>query len=719
MDGKIEDKIPKQLRQVGFRFCKLAWKPDEKGICGKIPCETHWQDTKNYAWDDPRLQEWLAAGNNIGVCTGYKMLFVPDIDSQEIYDKVKDKLPKTFMVKSGGRGLPHYYYFLDDVDEVPNRKEGKVDLRGLGGQVVCAGSVLKRPEGSIIGEYTILEDYPIQHISWLKIKEIFEIDTVEKGKQAKEKDTSRSGKEWGELLRLIRRSQKTTEGLDKDSIFKQMELFSKWKDGTESYRELTWQKAMQHLVELSLKKEEEEKAYKVDEGINLFTDNKLELARRFWQVQPFFYDESQLFWLWNHETKSWDIIDEIKLIDMMSRGLNTEGESVKGKFWAETTRALKIIGRRKQPKPLSKEWIQFKNCVVNINTGEEQEPAPEYFLVNPIPWKLNEHSETPTIDRLFDEWVGEDYKKTLYEVIAYCTYTDYPIHTIVALIGKGRNGKSSFLNLVKKFLGLKNVASTKLETLLENRFESAKLYKKLAATISETNDAAISKSGILKELCGQDLIGYEFKNKNPFDDVNYAKILMSTNSLPPTYDDTDGFFRRWLIIDFPKQFPEGKNIVEIIPNTEFEALARKSTIILKDLLIKGMFTNQGTIAERKRKYEERSDPLQLFIEKYCDEVPDAEILSTEFTKKFLDWCKQEGYRTWSDNKIGRSLKNKGYEKERLLLLQSRHWYVLGLKWKVPARDGRDSSDFETQTPIDKQVQKMLESRPSWTQEDIL
>ena len=88
--------------------------------------------------------------------------------------------------------------------------------------------------------------------------------------------------------------------------------------------------------------------------------------------------------------------------------------------------------------------------------------------------------------------------------------------------------------------------------MLDSRFESFKLYKKLVCTMGETNFNVLNKTSLLKKLTGQDLIGFEFKNKKPFDDYNYAKIMIASNSLPVSSDTSEGFYRRWMILDFPK-----------------------------------------------------------------------------------------------------------------------------------------------------------------------
>ena len=104
-----------------------------------------------------------------------------------------------------------------------------------------------------------------------------------------------------------------------------------------------------------------------------------------------------------------------------------------------------------------------------------------------IKWDVSGDPRTPVIDKIFNEWVGEKYIKTLYEIIAYCLISDYPIHRLFCLIGAGLNGKGCFLRLLSKFIGEDNITSTELDVLLSSRFEVTRLHKKLVCMMGETN----------------------------------------------------------------------------------------------------------------------------------------------------------------------------------------------------------------------------------------
>ena len=410
-------------------------------------------------------------------------------------------------------------------------------------------------------------------------------------------------------------------------------------------------------------------------------------AEEFCKNQPVFYDKAGMWWLWNRDKLFWELTDEVDILNMINELSGVE--IIKSVERNEIINALKQTGRKIIPKPIKPTWIQFQDKICDIGTGEIIKPTPDYFVTNPIPYKLSpdKFMLTPTMDRIFEEWVGQEYVKTLYEIIAYCLLPSYPMNRLFCFIGSGMNGKSKFLELLCKFIGTHNCTSTELDTLLSSRFEVTKLHKKLVCQMGETNFNEISKTSILKKLTGGDMIGFEYKNKMPFHDKNYAKILISTNNLPTTTDKTIGFYRRWLILDFPNQFNEQRDILQDIPEEEYECLALKCCFILKDLLEDRRFHNEGTIEERMEKYEAKSDFLQKFLDDFTEQEVNSEITKSDFYKKFSSWCNENRHRAISETSLAPLMKKKGIESGTKYLNWmnngngglARVW--VGIKWK--------------------------------------
>lgn len=64
----------------------------------------------------------------------------------------------------------------------------------------------------------------------------------------------------------------------------------------------------------------------------------------------------------------------------------------------------------------------------------------------------------------------------------------------------------------------------------------------------------LKNTGILRKLTGGDYISAEKQFQPLFSFMNYAKLICSTNQIPITPDETDAFFARHIIINFPNQF---------------------------------------------------------------------------------------------------------------------------------------------------------------------
>lgn len=405
--------------------------------------------------------------------------------------------------------------------------------------------------------------------------------------------------------------------------------------------------------------------------------------------QPIYFDANGLWWVWSKEKFKWEKSDEVNILNFVEE--LTGEDIITPSNRTLILNSLKQECRKTKPKDIQPTWLQFKDEVFDVKTGEIFKATPDFFVTNPISWKLHRERfmETPTMDRIFEEWVGKEHVKTLYEILAYCLLPDYPIHRLFCFLGAGMNGKSMFLKLLINFVGQENSCSTELDTLLASRFEVTRLFKKLVCVMGETNFSEISKTSVLKKLTGGDLMGFEFKRETPFEDKNYAKILIATNNLPETSDKTVGFYRRWCIIDFPNQFSEQKDILKDIPDEEYECLALKSCHILKDLLENRKFHNEGTLEEREKRYEEKSNFLSKFIKEFC-EVGNLNdfITVNNFSNQFGCWCLEHKFRVMSEKSMYKSMTEMNFENGRRHFDwmfngkggQARVWF--GLKWKT-------------------------------------
>jgi P4 family phage/plasmid primase-like protien len=428
--------------------------------------------------------------------------------------------------------------------------------------------------------------------------------------------------------------------------------------------------------------------YRTEKAIRVFLD-KRDLAEQFIKIQPMFYDEGRNYWIWNFADSSWKIVDEVDILNLIQQ--NSSGNTIESKERNEILEALRQVGRSHTPKHIKKTWIQFKDKFVDIKTKEEFEATAEYFATNPIPYSIGFTKETPVIDMLFKQWVGNDQVVLLKEIMAYCMLPDYPIHRIFCFLGEGRNGKSRYLELIARLIGNDNVAACELDNLMRSRFEMFALYKKLAVQMGETNFSTMSRTAILKSLTGQDRVNFEAKNKNPISDINYAKLLISTNNLPESEDKSDGFYRRWLCIDFPNKFPEGKDILDIIPSEEYNNFCAQAIDLLNKLFETGKFTNEGTVEERQKRYEDRSNPFDKFIKEFCVQYDDEHIFKYDFKKSLDDFCKEHKFRILTDLQIKNNLskmniyegreEKQSWDDQRKEFVTKRIFAWRGIGWK--------------------------------------
>ena len=291
------------------------------------------------------------------------------------------------------------------------------------------------------------------------------------------------------------------------------------------------------------------------------------------------------------------------------------------------------------------EWLCCKNVMVNLLTGETKSHSPDFMSTVQIPhdYVISKGPLQPyptKIIHFFYQVMGLEDIETVLDFMAYCLWRAFPYHRWLLFNGSGRNGKGVTTNLIAHLLGVKNVSSETLHRLLDNKFASGNLYGKMANIDADLSSQALKQTGLLKKITGADEIPGEFKFKPAFFFRNHAKLIFSANTMPISPDETDAFFARLLIINFPNQFLGDKakpNLIEEL-TTEKEMSALLGLVVrrLPGVLKEGIsYTASHTVEDNYLRYIRSSDPIRYFAERAirADSGANVYVTKTDMSRR--------------------------------------------------------------------------------------
>jgi len=336
--------------------------------------------------------------------------------------------------------------------------------------------------------------------------------------------------------------------------------------------------------------------------------------------------------------------------------------------------------------------VVMQNGVYNLEKDEfTKDFDPELHALAAISVTYDPEATCPQIEKFLGEIVGEKDVPKLKEFPGYCLYKRYLIHRALILEGPGENGKTTYLNLLESFLGKKNVSSVTFQKLAEGGFRSAEVHGKLANICGDIPGRPLKDTGFFKMLTGEDIITAEKKHRDPFQFTNYAKMVFSTNKVPPTWDDTIAYHRRIVIIPFPNSFPRGDpktdiHILEKITNPEelsgFFNLAVKN---LKIFLEQKGFSNELTTEERKIIYMRKSNPIQYFAKIFVEKDIYSWISKADLYNHYVTLCEKMKTTPRANNTFSSQIRRYlPYTDERKIKVDNERtkvWYGIKVKLK--------------------------------------
>jgi len=305
--------------------------------------------------------------------------------------------------------------------------------------------------------------------------------------------------------------------------------------------------------------------------------------------------------------------------------------------------------------------INCKNGLLDIENWTFIPHTPEYLSLRQINTEFNPDAVPRRFIQFLNEVLNteEDFI-TITQFSGYTLLGDNRYEKILILFGRGKNGKSTFLNTLIAFLGEENALTRPLQEIIESRFAKADLYGRMVNISDDIPWKAFTSTGTLKMLSSRTLVTAEKKFKNSFQFENRAKFIFAGNVLPRAHDGTEAFYRRLLILVFSKTIPPEKRdphlLEKLTTPEELSGILNWALIGLSSLINRNGFMFDKSPDEIEELYEKLSNPVAMFVEEFIVKDKDAWIPKDDLYAIYLDYCKTRRLPKLSRKSFARELK---------------------------------------------------------------
>jgi putative DNA primase/helicase len=332
-------------------------------------------------------------------------------------------------------------------------------------------------------------------------------------------------------------------------------------------------------------------------------------------------------------------------------------------------------------------YLNFKNGVYDLQEKKLMPHAWNYCFPFIIPHNYNPEATEPTqIDTFFKQVLPGENVSLAYELFAYSLWRYNPFKLAFMLYGNTNTGKTTFCNLFTEVMGKENVCNIELQALDEDRHASIQLFGKHANLFDDLPSRAVKQTGVFKAITGNGTIQGQHKFKNRVGFRAYAKLIFATNQIPRPMDDSDAYYDRWVLLNFPNQFKKN-NPIELesvlYDEQEIEGLIKKIVELLPELLKNG-FTYPLDTEEKRRLYLKLSDPAGTFLGELTEFEANKATPKDELYAEFMEYCKKHKQGVISEKSFSRIIYSQYPKIEearlRMQLIEDRKRCWVGLKY---------------------------------------
>lgn len=296
----------------------------------------------------------------------------------------------------------------------------------------------------------------------------------------------------------------------------------------------------------------------------------------------------------------------------------------------------------------------------------------EDMLRYQLDYEYNPEATCPMFDAFLDEVLPEKAAQAvLFEMMAYCFVPTrlMKLERSLMLYGPGANGKGVVFDLVVAILGEEHVSGFSMESLSNDPNARAQL-KDVLLNYSTELGGKCNPDMIKKLISGEPVdVKTLYKDKTMMKDYS-CKFIFNTNSLPRGAENTNAFFRRWLILPFDVEVPKEHRDIHLSKKLKKELPGIFNRVLqgLKRLIENEDFTDSQLVRNMIEEYKEQTNSVLRFIkdERWVPSVDKSTIEKVDssiphqdrksFYAEYLQYCKESNCTPSSDKDFGRKIK---------------------------------------------------------------
>ena len=318
----------------------------------------------------------------------------------------------------------------------------------------------------------------------------------------------------------------------------------------------------------------------------------------------------------------------------------------KSNFLKEAMHYVPILPTQLDSYPM---LLNTPSGIVNLEKFTLQKHNPDKLLSKITNVEFTDNSDCPQWLSFLNDIFGGDKELIHYiqKAVGYSLTGSGNEQCVFFLYGTGRNGKSTFLDVIREIFG-DYAANIQPETIMVKSGQNSAANSDIArlkgarfVTCVEPNKGARLNEGLIKQLTGGDPITARKLYGDEFEFIPEFKLWMATNYKPKIYGTDTGIWRRIHIIPFTIQIPDDK----VDKNLKYKLSAELPGILRWAVEGCRMWQDEGlempqVVLNEVKEYRNEMDIISTFIDECCEIGNRFEIKSSEIYQSYKAWAKE-------------------------------------------------------------------------------